>query len=85
VLHPRARILSLVFIIFFVTIIEVPAVFLLGFWFAEQLYLGAAGLTGPVAGSEGVAYFAHIGGFVFGVLAIGLTSRRARWSAPVRA
>ncbi len=40
-LYPRARVLSLVFIVFFVTIVEVPAVFLLGFWFLEQLYFGA--------------------------------------------
>ena len=77
-LYPRARILSLVFIVFFVTIIEVPAVFLLGFWFIEQLYFGAAGLTSPVGGGEGVAYFAHIGGFAFGLLVIRLFIRRAR-------
>jgi membrane associated rhomboid family serine protease len=78
-LYPRARVLTLVFIIFFVTIIEVPAVFLLGFWFAEQLWLGLEGLTG-VGGlgssGEGVAYFAHIGGFAFGLLAIRLLVRR---------
>jgi membrane associated rhomboid family serine protease len=79
VLYPRARILSLVFIVFFVTIVEVPAVFLLGFWFLEQLYFGAAGLASPVGGGEGVAYFAHIGGFAFGLLAIRLF---ARWHKP---
>ncbi len=67
-LYPRARVLSLVFIIFFVTIVELPAVFLLGFWFLEQLLLGVAGLANPVGG-EGVAYFAHVGGFVFGLRA----------------
>jgi membrane associated rhomboid family serine protease len=81
-LYPRARILSLVFIIFFVTIVEVPAVFLLGFWFFEQLYFGAAGLTSPVGGSEGVAYFAHIGGFAFGLLAIRVFVRRAKPEPP---
>jgi membrane associated rhomboid family serine protease len=74
-LYPRARVLSLVFIIFFVTIIEVPAVFLLGFWFLEQLYFGTAGLASPVSGGEGVAYFAHIGGFAFGLLAVRLFVR----------
>jgi membrane associated rhomboid family serine protease len=72
VLYPRARILSLVFIVFFVTIIEVPAVFLLGFWFLEQVYFGSANLTNPIGGGGGVAYFAHIGGFVFGLALIGL-------------
>jgi membrane associated rhomboid family serine protease len=70
VLYPRARILSLVFIVFFVTIIEVPAVFLLGFWFLEQVYFGSANLTNPVGGGGGVAYFAHVGGFVFGLALI---------------
>jgi membrane associated rhomboid family serine protease len=77
-LYPRARILTLVFIIFFVTIIEVPAMFLLGFWFLTQLYFGAAGLASPVGGSEGVAYFAHIGGFAFGLLVIRLLVRGRR-------
>jgi len=71
-LYPRARILTLVFIVFFVTIIEVPAMLLLGFWFLTQLYFGATGLASPVGGGEGVAYFAHIGGFAFGLLVIRL-------------
>ena len=71
-LYPRARILSLVLIVFFVTIIEIPAVFLLGFWFLEQLYFGLAGLASPLGGGEGVAYFAHIGGFAFGLLVVKL-------------
>jgi membrane associated rhomboid family serine protease len=74
-LWPRARIVTLVFIIFFVTIIEVPALILLGVWFAIQLWLGLAGLSGP-SGGEGVAYFAHIGGFAFGLLAIRLLAPR---------
>jgi membrane associated rhomboid family serine protease len=78
-LYPRARVLALVFIVFFFTLVEVPAVFLLGFWFLEQLYLGATGLAGTGSG-EGVAYFAHIGGFVFGLLAIRLFVKRGRGS-----
>jgi membrane associated rhomboid family serine protease len=81
VLYPRARVLTLVFIIFFVTIVEVPAVFLLGFWFLEQLLLGAAGLGSPVGGG-GVAYFAHIGGFVSGLVLIGLFAKRRRSAPP---
>jgi membrane associated rhomboid family serine protease len=81
-LYPRARVLTLVFIVFFVTVIEVPASFLLGFWFLQQLIFGAAGLTGPVGGGEGVAYFAHIGGFAFGLLLIRLFTRRDRPGPP---
>jgi membrane associated rhomboid family serine protease len=81
-LYPRARVLSLVFIVFFVTIIEVPAVFLLGFWFLEQLYFGAAGLASPVGGGEGVAYFAHIGGFAFGLIFIRAFAQRRKRIGP---
>jgi membrane associated rhomboid family serine protease len=81
-LYPRARVITLVFIVFFVTIIEVPAVLLLGFWFAEQVWLGLEGLAG--VGGEGVAYFAHIGGFAFGLLTIRLlATRRTQPSQPV--
>jgi membrane associated rhomboid family serine protease len=69
-LYPRARVLTVVFIILFFTIIEVPAIFVLGFWFVQQVVFGALGLTDPTGGGGGVAYFAHIGGFVFGLLAI---------------
>src|ERR1035437_4130638 len=82
-LYPRARILSLIFIVFFVTIVEVPALLLLGFWFLEQLYFGLAGLASPLGGGEGIAYFAHIGGFAFGLLAIRLFAmRRTRELGP---
>jgi membrane associated rhomboid family serine protease len=83
-LYPRARVLTLVFIVFFVTIVEVPAVFLLGFWFLEQLYFGAAGLASPVGGGEGVAYFAHIGGFAFGLALIRLFARHRKAPPPPR-
>jgi membrane associated rhomboid family serine protease len=77
VLYPRARVLTIVFIIFFFTVIELPALVVLGIWFAEQALLGTAGLADPVGGG-GVAYFAHVGGFVFGVLLIRAFVRRSR-------
>lgn len=81
-LYPRAKVLSLVFIVFFVTIVQVPALLLLGFWFLEQLYFGLAGLASPLGSSEGVAYFAHIGGFAFGLALVRLFVGRGRPSAP---
>ena len=77
-LHPRARVITVIFIIFFFTIVELPAVVLLAVWFLEQLWFGLAGLTTPLGGGAGgVAYFAHIGGFLFGLLAIrAFVSRR---------
>jgi membrane associated rhomboid family serine protease len=77
-LYPRARVVTLVFIVFFVTIIELPALVLLGFWFLEQLYFGLGGDAGPLGGGGGVAYFAHVGGFFFGMLAI----RAFLWRRP---
>jgi membrane associated rhomboid family serine protease len=82
VLYPRARILSLIFIIFFVTIIEVPAVLILGFWFLEQVLFGAAGLANPAGGGGGVAYFAHVGGFAFGLALIRLFAVRRKSEPP---
>jgi membrane associated rhomboid family serine protease len=86
-LYPRARVIALVFIVFFFTLVEIPAVFLLGFWLVEQLYFSLAGLAsvgGAGSSSEGVAYFAHIGGFAFGLLAIKLfvAQRSPRATAP---
>jgi membrane associated rhomboid family serine protease len=86
-LYPRARVIALVFIVFFFTLVEIPAVFLLGFWLVEQLYFSLAGLAsvgGAGSSSEGVAYFAHIGGFAFGLLAIKLfvARRSPRATAP---
>jgi membrane associated rhomboid family serine protease len=70
VLYPRARVLTFVIIILFVTVIELPALVVLGIWFVEQAVFGAANLTNPTGGGGGVAYFAHVGGFAFGLLAI---------------
>jgi membrane associated rhomboid family serine protease len=79
VLFPGARVLSLVFLVFFYQLIEVPAITYLGVWFVLQLIDGIGSLG--LAGSEGgVAFFAHIGGFVAGVV-VGLIIRR-RGQAP---
>ena len=63
VLLPRASVLTFVF--FFV--IPIPAVAFLGVWFVMQIYFGGLGVAHPTGG-EGVAFFAHVGGFVFGFL-----------------
>jgi len=67
VLFPGARILSLVFLGFFYQLLQVPAVIILGFWFVLQLISGAASLGAETA-EGGVAFFAHIGGFVVGLI-----------------
>jgi membrane associated rhomboid family serine protease len=83
VLYPRARVLSLVFIIFFFGVFELPALVMLGLWFAQQAVFGAAGLTSPT-NAGGVAYFAHVGGFVFGLLTIRLVATRRKPTPPSR-
>jgi membrane associated rhomboid family serine protease len=77
-LYPRARVVTLIFIIIFVTVIELPAMIVLGLWFLLQLFYGAAEFTQPVAGEGGVAYFAHIGGFIFGLVLIRLLAKDVR-------
>lgn len=76
VLFPRARILSLVPIFFIFTLIEIPAVVFLLFWFASQLFSGFLSLGG--ASGSGIAWWAHIGGFVFGLVSVSLFAKRRR-------
>jgi len=64
ILHPTSKILTLIPIIFIPWFIEIPAFFFLGFWFVLQ-FLNAAGSHGNISG---IAWWAHIGGFVFGVV-----------------
>lgn len=75
-LFPRARILSLVPILFIFTLMEIPAVIFLLFWFASQLFSGFLSLGG--ASGSGVAWWAHIGGFIFGLVGVFLFARRRR-------
>jgi membrane associated rhomboid family serine protease len=63
ILYPKSRILTLIPIFLFFPIIEVPALFFLGIWFIFQ-FLSAAGS----AGQGGIAWWAHIGGFIFGII-----------------
>ena len=68
-LYPRARVVTLIFIIIIFTVITLPAVLVLGVWFLLQLL---PAFSDPTGAGGGVAYFAHIGGFIFGLLAIKL-------------
>jgi membrane associated rhomboid family serine protease len=73
-LYPRARVITLIIIIIFVTIVQLPALLVLGFWFLLQLLPAFSEPVGEAGG--GIAYFAHIGGFVFGLLVIKLFADR---------
>jgi membrane associated rhomboid family serine protease len=70
VLFPRARVLTLVTLIFFFTVAELPAWVMLGLWLLFDALLGVFGVSTPFGGGAGVAYYAHIGGFAFGLLAV---------------
>jgi membrane associated rhomboid family serine protease len=72
ILFPRARVVTVIFIVFFFTIVELPALLILGFWFVQQVLFGYFDLNTGGNPEGGVAYFAHIGGFVFGLIAIKL-------------
>jgi hypothetical protein len=78
VLLPRAGVLTLIFFV----LREIPAIFFLGFWFVFQLYSGGVALEHPQEGG-GVAFFAHVGGFVFGAALVKLVAirppLRPRW------
>src|SRR3954452_18393359 len=80
VLFPRAKVITVIFIVFFFTILELPAMLVLGFWFLEQALFAAYSLG---SSGGGVAYFAHVGGFVFGLLAIRLLAKRRRQTEQV--
>jgi membrane associated rhomboid family serine protease len=69
-LYPRARVVTVVFIIIIFTVVTLPALLVLGVWFLLQLLPAFSEPIGSTGG--GVAYFAHIGGFLFGLLAIRL-------------
>ena len=83
-LYPRARVITVIFIIVFFTVIELPAMLVLGLWFVQQVAFGALEYGSAEQGGGGVAYFAHIGGFVFGLAAIRLLATRVKDIADVR-
>jgi membrane associated rhomboid family serine protease len=81
-LYPHARVMVLIPLGIFARVMYVPAGFVLGFWFVLQLLSGGMSLG---QGGGGVAWFAHVGGFVAGMALIGLFKRpNVRFFAPAR-
>ncbi len=70
VLYPRARVITLVPIFIFLQFIRLPAILLLGFWFVQQFFYGVASIGVHSAQTGGVAWWAHVGGFVSGMLLV---------------
>jgi membrane associated rhomboid family serine protease len=84
VLYPHSRVLTLVPIFIYIEIIELPAVLLLGVWFVMQIF--SAGAVAVTAGTEsgGVAFVAHVAGFVVGMIGVLILQKRNRrdlWAA----
>jgi len=77
ILFPRSRIASLVPILFIFTIIEIPAMIYLIFWFVSQLYSGLFSVEG--ASGSGIAWWAHIGGFLFGLVMVFFFRKRTTY------
>ena len=77
---PRARIVTLVPIIIFITTIDIPAAFLLLYWFALQFFNGAGSIGYSQASSGDVAWFAHVGGFLAGMGLILILPSRYRYA-----
>ena len=69
-LYPQARVITLVPVFYFLRIVELPALIYLGFWFVSQLFNGLFALSAAAFQNGGVAWWAHIGGFIFGLAII---------------
>lgn len=67
-MFPKARVVTVIPIFFFLQVAELPALIVLGFWFVIQFFNGIASLGYETAGMGGVAWWAHIGGFIAGLL-----------------
>jgi membrane associated rhomboid family serine protease len=79
VMYPRSRIVTLIPIFVFIQLIEVPAVVFLGIWFLMQFVSGVGSALSPEAGiTGGVAFWAHVAGFVAGVVAVHVFRRPER-------
>jgi membrane associated rhomboid family serine protease len=81
-LYPHSRVLTLIFLLLFVTLIEIPAVIMLGIWFVLQALPGIGHVSVPGLSEGGVAYLAHVGGFIFGLALIKPFVSWAEWHRP---
>jgi membrane associated rhomboid family serine protease len=76
---PRARIHTLIFLIIFVTTTDIPAAFILIYWFVTQLFAEYGAIATTQVASGGVAYAAHIGGFIMGMILVQFMGVRTRY------
>ncbi len=81
VLHPRARVLTLVPLFFLFPLVEIPAAFYLVLWFLLQFWMGTSSLVAEGGAAGGVAWWAHVGGFATGILLLPLLKPARRPAA----
>jgi membrane associated rhomboid family serine protease len=81
-LHPRARVITLVLVPLFATVVEIPALILLALWLPLQLWLDLSGLADPVGGSEWVLFATQLVGVLIGLAAIFAFGRRRHPGPP---
>lgn len=78
ILFPRAKVHTIIFLGYFIHWIDLPAIIVLGFWFIIQLFSGLGSLSYITEEAGGVAFFAHIGGFIAGTVLIHLFKKSKR-------
>ena len=78
VLYPQSRVLTLIPLFIFIEIVEIPAVFFLGFWFLMQLFSGAGSIAHTTGSQGGIAFWAHVAGFVVGLVGVFVFRRPER-------
>lgn len=82
ILYPRVRVLTLIFLFVFITTLDLPAAFMLLYWFALQVLNGLGSLASITQQAQGIAWFAHVGGFLMGMLlGKGFVSRPYRYGS----
>jgi len=84
VLYPHSRVLTIVFLLFFMDMVEIPAILFLGFWFIKEVFSGVGSL-GAASLNGGVAVWAHVAGFATGAIVglfrrLGEAAERYRWN-----
>ena len=81
-MFPRARVITLILLVIIPWVIELPAILYLGFWFVSQLFSGVTSLSAEAGAWGGVAWWAHIGGFIYGLVMARIFTigrRQTRW------
>ena len=78
VLYPHSRVLTLIPLFIFIEIVEIPAIFFLGFWFLMQLFSGVGSIAQTTGAQGGIAFWAHVAGFVVGLAGVFVFRRPER-------